>query len=100
MLSTTDGGKTWHDTKLPINRAMYVAVGAGKALWMAGADGTFIRAKLDQQQLGGWTVENPTFNDIADLALQGDLEVAVGLNGTVLFTQDNGAHWQTIRDTR
>jgi hypothetical protein len=85
VMSTSDGGKTWKGTKLPINRAVYVAERAGQSLWLAGADGTFIRAKLDQQQLGDWKVENPTFNDISDLAITGDLEVAVGLNGTVIF---------------
>jgi len=97
---TSDGGKTWHDTKLPINRAMYVAVGANKGLWMAGADGTFISAKLNQQQLGDWRVANPTFNDIADLAAVGDTQVAVGLNGTVIDSLDNGAHWAPVRDAR
>ena len=95
---TSDGGKSWHDTKLPINRAMYVAVGANKALWMAGADGTFISAKFDQQSLSDWRVENPTFNDIADLASVGDTEIAVGLNGTVITSQDNGLHWTLIKD--
>lgn len=98
--STTDGGKTWQETKLPINRAMYVAVGEDKALWMAGADGTFIEAKLNQQQLDGWQVENPTFNDISDLAIDGAQQVAVGLNGTVLFSQNNGSNWQVIRDVK
>jgi hypothetical protein len=76
---------------------MYVAVEADKGLWMAGADGTFISAKLDQQQLGGWHVENPTFNDIADLAVEGDLHVGVGLNGTVIVSRDKGVHWETIK---
>jgi photosystem II stability/assembly factor-like uncharacterized protein len=97
---TSDGGKSWHDTKLPINRAMYVAVGANKALWMAGADGTFISAKLNQQQPSDWRVQNPTFNDIADLAAAGDTQVAVGLNGTVIESQDNGAHWEPVRVTK
>ena len=100
VMSTSDGGKTWKGTKLPINRAVYVAERAGQSLWMAGADGTFILAQLDQQQLGDWKVENPTFNDISDLAITGDLEVAVGLNGTVIFSEDSGAHWQTIRATK
>jgi photosystem II stability/assembly factor-like uncharacterized protein len=102
VTATGDGGKTWKDTKLPVNRAMYVATGGqdGQPVWMAGADGTFIRAKVDQQQLGDWKVENPTFNDISDIAIAGDLEVAVGLNGTVIFTQDMGANWQTIKDTK
>jgi photosystem II stability/assembly factor-like uncharacterized protein len=95
---TSDGGKTWHDTKLPVNRAMYVAVGEDHALSMAGADGTFISAKVNQQQLGDWRVENPTFNDIADLAIVDNLEVAVGLNGTVIVSQDGGAHWQPIKE--
>ena len=100
LTSTGDGGKTWRNTKLPINRAMYVATGGGPGhpLWMAGADGTFIQAKLDQQQqVADWHVENPTFNDIADIAIAGNMEVAVGLNGTVLYTEDNGAHWTTVR---
>jgi photosystem II stability/assembly factor-like uncharacterized protein len=100
VMSTGDGGKTWKDTPLPINRAMYVTTAADHALWMAGADGTFIRAKEEQQQLADWKVENPTFNDISDLAIAGDLEVAVGLNGTVIFSEDGGAHWQTIIDTK
>jgi photosystem II stability/assembly factor-like uncharacterized protein len=100
VMTTADGGKSWKDTKLPINRALYVAEGADKSLWMAGADGTFIQAKIDQQQLSDWKVENPTFNDISDLAIAGDVEVAVGLNGTVIFSEDGGAHWQTVRDTK
>jgi hypothetical protein len=67
---------------------------------MAGADGTFISAKVDQQNLADWRVENPTFNDIADLAIVGDLEVAVGLNGTVIASQDSGSHWQPVRGTQ
>ncbi len=98
--STADGGKTWQDTKLPVNRAMYVAVGANKGLWMAGADGTFISAKLNQQQLGDWRVENPTFNDIADLAISGSLQVAVGLNGTVIISQDDGVHWEPVGQSK
>ncbi len=100
VMTTGDGGKTWKDTKLPINRALYVAEGADNSLWMAGADGTFIQAKTDQQQLSDWKVANPTFNDISDLAIAGDVEVAVGLNGTVIFSEDSGAHWQTVRDTK
>jgi photosystem II stability/assembly factor-like uncharacterized protein len=98
---TSNGGKTWTDTKLPINRAMYVAVESDKSLWMAGADGTFISAKTNpQQQLGDWRVENPTFNDISDLAVTGNTQVAVGLNGTVIISNDNGAHWQHVEDVR
>jgi photosystem II stability/assembly factor-like uncharacterized protein len=98
LQSTTNGGKTWTDTKLPVDRAMYVAVQGDQSLWMAGADGTFISVKT--APLGDWRVENPTFNDIADLAVSGDLQVAVGLNGTVIVSHDHGAHWQHVEDVK
>lgn len=98
--STTDGGKTWQNSKLPVNRAMYVAAEQSpQALWLAGAEGTFIHAKLPEQSTQ-WPVINPTFNDISDLAIRGKVEVAVGLNGTVVYSNDSGEHWQTVSDNR
>lgn len=98
--ATSDGGQKWQSTKLPVDRAMYVtAEQSPQSLWMAGAEGTFIHAKLDQQSTS-WAVINPTFNDIADVAIRGNDELAVGLNGTVVYSADGGANWRSMSEKR
>ena len=95
--STNDGGKTWQTSKLPIDRAIYVTTEQSpQSLWLAGAEGTFIHAKLDQASTS-WPVVNPTFNDISDVASSGQTEVAVGLSGTLVYSTDGGTHWQLMK---
>lgn len=91
-----DGGKTWRPSKLPDQSGTYaVAIDqAGKKIWAIGSGGrTFV------QSAGGQWSETPrtTFNDLTDIALAGNRAVMVGLNGTILLSDDAGEKWQVVQ---
>ena len=47
---------------------------------------------------GQWQeVTRTTFNDITDIALNGNEGVMVGLNGTILLTDNAGEKWQAVQ---
>jgi photosystem II stability/assembly factor-like uncharacterized protein len=96
LLVTADGGKTWQVQKLPDQVASYiVADDAGaKKLWAAGAGGRMFLSS----QPGQWqSLDRTAFHDITDLAFAGNLGVAVGLNGTILLTNNAGEQWQAVQ---
>jgi photosystem II stability/assembly factor-like uncharacterized protein len=93
---TEDGGKTWKPAKLPDQVGTYVLAEdpASKKLWVGGTGG-----KMFVQNPGGQWQEAPrtTFHDLTDLAFAGKQGVAVGLNGTILLTQNAGEQWQVVQ---
>ena len=93
---TDDGGKTWKPAKLPDQVGTYVLAEdpASKKLWVGGTGG-----KMFVQNPGGQWQEAPrtTFHDLTDMAFVGTQGVAVGLNGTILLTQNAGAQWQVVQ---
>jgi photosystem II stability/assembly factor-like uncharacterized protein len=93
---TDDGGKTWKPAKLPDQVASYVLVAdpASKKLWVGGTGG-----KMFVRNPGGQWQEAPrtTFHDLTDIAFDGNQGVAVGLNGTILLTQNAGKQWQVVQ---
>jgi photosystem II stability/assembly factor-like uncharacterized protein len=93
---TADGGKTWQAQKLPDQAASYVITqdATGKKLWTGGNGG-----KMFEQTPGGQWQEAPraTFQDLTDIAFAGNQGVAVGLNGTILLTQNAGEQWQAVQ---
>ena len=96
LLVTADGGKTWQVQKLPDPVAVYIVIedSASKKLWAAGAGGRMFNAA----QTGQWqSVDRTAFHDITDLAFAGNLGVAVGLNGTILLTNNAGVQWQAVQ---
>jgi photosystem II stability/assembly factor-like uncharacterized protein len=93
---TADGGKTWQAKKLPDAVGSYVMAEdpASKKLWIAGSGGKW----FDQGADGQWqAVERTTFHDLNDMAFAGNLGVAVGLNGTILLTNNAGEQWQAVQ---
>ena len=96
LMVTADGGKTWKPAKLPDQVGTYVLVEdpANKKLWIGGTGG-----KMFEQNPGGqWQeVSRATFHDLTDIAFAGDQGVAVGLNGTILLTQNAGEKWQAVQ---
>jgi photosystem II stability/assembly factor-like uncharacterized protein len=96
ILVTKDGGKTWQPQKLATDAAFYSAVGDRSAndLWLAGQDGQMMNLSLD-----GRLTKLPRimFNDVTDMAFAGKFGLAVGLNGTVLRTEDGGKEWHLVR---
>ncbi len=96
LLVTADGGKTWQKANLPDAVAAYVITEdqASKKLWIAGAGGRM----FDQTADGPWTAQDrAAFHDITDLTFEGNLGVAVGLNGTILLTNNAGVKWQAVQ---
>jgi photosystem II stability/assembly factor-like uncharacterized protein len=93
---TNDGGKTWKPAKLPDQVGTYVLTEdpATKKLWIGGTGG-----KMFVQNPGGQWQEAPrtTFHDLTDIAFVGKQGVAVGLNGTILLTQNAGEQWQVVQ---
>jgi photosystem II stability/assembly factor-like uncharacterized protein len=96
LLVTADGGKSWQVQKLPDQVASYIVAEdpASKKLWAAGAGGRMFLSA----QPGQWTsLDRTAFHDITDLAFVGNLGVAVGLNGTILLTNNGGEQWQAVQ---
>jgi photosystem II stability/assembly factor-like uncharacterized protein len=93
---TDDAGKTWKPAKLPDQVGTYVLAAdpASKKLWVGGTGG-----KMFVQNPGGQWQEAPraTFHDLTDMAFVGNEGVAVGLNGTILLTQNAGEQWQVVQ---
>ncbi len=96
MATSDDGGKTWKPAKLPDQVGTYALAvdSSSKKLWAAGTGGrTFAEAVGGQWQ----EVTRTTFNDITDIALNGNEGVMVGLNGTILLTDNAGEKWQAVQ---
>jgi len=98
LLVTADGGKTWQVQKLPDTVGGYVVADdpSSKKLWVAGVGGRmFDKAEAPS---GQWqSLDRTAFQDITDLAFAGNLGVAVGLNGTILLTNNAGEQWQAVQ---
>ena len=63
--------------------------------WRAAGTGgrTFVRSAGGQ-----WSeAQRTTFNDLTDMALAGTRAVMVGLNGTILLSDDAGEKWQVVQ---
>jgi len=93
---TTDGGKTWTAKELPDQAGSYAAAidPAAKKIWLGGTGGKLFDQTID----GPWQVaERASFHDLTDIAFDGNAGVAVGLNGTILLTQDAGDRWQAVQ---
>jgi photosystem II stability/assembly factor-like uncharacterized protein len=96
LLATADGGKSWQVQKLPDTVAAYIVTQdtTSKKLWAAGAGGRM----FDSSQPGQWqSLDRTAFYDITDLTFAGNLGVAVGLNGTILLTNNAGVQWQAVQ---
>jgi photosystem II stability/assembly factor-like uncharacterized protein len=93
---TNDGGKTWKPAKLPDQVGTYVLVTdpTTKKLWGGGTGGRMFMRNLD----GQWhEAQQATFHDLTDMAFVGNQGVAVGLNGTILLTQNAGEEWRAVQ---
>ena len=96
IMVTADAGKSWQAKKLPDVVGSYVMAEdpAAKKLWIGGSGGKL----FDEGPDGQWqAVDRSTFHDLNDMAFAGDLGVAVGLNGTILLTNNAGEQWQAVQ---
>lgn len=94
---TSDGGKTWTAQQLPDQGAGSYAVAidsATKKVWLGGTGGRM----FDQSINGPWQpAARASFHDITDIAFAGNVGVAVGLDGTILVTDNAGDQWQAVQ---
>jgi len=96
MATSDDGGKTWKPSKLPDQVGAYAfAVDTNnKKMWVAGTGGR----TFSEPEGGQWQeASRATFNDITDIAFSGNAGVMVGLNGTILLTDNAGEKWQAVQ---
>jgi photosystem II stability/assembly factor-like uncharacterized protein len=93
---TSDGGKTWTTQQLPDQVSSYaVAINSSnKKVWLGGVGGRM----FDQTINGAWqSAPRSSFHDITDIAFAGNVGVAVGLDGTILVTNNAGDQWQAVQ---
>jgi photosystem II stability/assembly factor-like uncharacterized protein len=96
IMVTSDGGKTWTAQQLPDQVGSYaVAIdSSNKKVWLGGTGGRM----FDQTADGSWrTADRASFHDITDIAFAGNVGVAVGLDGTILVTNNAGDQWQAVQ---
>jgi photosystem II stability/assembly factor-like uncharacterized protein len=94
ILLTSDGGKTWQPLTSPTTSSMFATAFTDAHVWMVGDDGVLLNASLDGS--GQATSVQPTFAVLNDVAFAGQTGIAVGFNGTMLRTDDGGAHWREV----
>ena len=107
ILWTSNGGATWRNLALPSPESMFgVAETTAKAgkppteLWMAGEDGTLVMLPLTDgipAASSHPSLFHPTFYSFSDLAFSERVGVAVGIEGTIVRTNDGGSHWEQVR---
>jgi photosystem II stability/assembly factor-like uncharacterized protein len=94
--TSEDGGKTWKTGALPDQVGAYtIAIDpATKKIWAAGTGGRTFAQGAD----GKWQeASRSTFNDLTDIAFAGNEGVMVGLNGTILLSDNAGEKWQAVQ---
>jgi photosystem II stability/assembly factor-like uncharacterized protein len=116
ILRTTDGGETWTQQKSPIHPAKHffkVAAVDAQTAWAVGDWGAVVQtrdggATWTDRSLGGLAVERIESPDrlmqtITDDVILNDVEFVdaqhgfiVGEFGTLLATDDGGAHWRQV----
>jgi photosystem II stability/assembly factor-like uncharacterized protein len=93
FLATSDG-KTWRSLMLPTAIPMYAAEFTDRRIWMAGDNGTLLDMAIDGVE--DVSKAQPTAATLTDVGFRGSTGIAVGFNGTVLRTDDNGLHWHKV----
>jgi photosystem II stability/assembly factor-like uncharacterized protein len=94
FFATADRGRTWRSLPSSTDIPMYAAKFNDSRIWMAGDNGTLLDMALDAAQVVS-TVQ-PAAATLTDIGFRGSTGIAVGLNGTVLRTDDSGAHWHKV----
>ena len=102
ILMTTDGGMTWQRSVSPTSlRLNAVAFAEDGTAWAVGDEGTMLRSKdggVTWTQLG---FQIPLTSALRAVSFDGAFGAAVGAEGVVLTTTDNGDSWgrQEILDS-
>lgn len=95
VLSTTDGGRAWRERQ-QVSRDLFALSVAIDIVHAAGGGGVILRSPGD-----GVTWSRPrsyTRSDIYALSFHPcGRGIAVGDEGLILFTEDNGAHWRRMK---
>ena len=102
ILVTTDGGMTWQRSASPTSlRLNAVAFAENGTAWAVGDEGTMLRSRdggVTWTQLG---FQLPLTSALRAVSFDGAFGAAVGAEGAVLTTTDNGDSWgrQEILDS-
>ncbi len=101
VMYTPDGGNTWQPVTSPIDAPIYgahfvPAPGGGGSLWFVGAEGNLFSLSVAPSP-GPATRLRPSFTSLVEVAIAGADGVAVGVDGTILRTQDRGKNWGQVQ---
>jgi photosystem II stability/assembly factor-like uncharacterized protein len=94
LFATSDGGRTWRSLPSSNTTSMYAANFTDRRIWMAGDNGTLLDMVFDGVK--DVSTAQPAAAALTDIRFRGSTGIAVGLNGTVLRTDDSGAHWHRL----
>ncbi len=91
--SSTDGGKTWNQGRVPFGRTRKVGGFSGGPYFALGARGNL--AKSDDGD--GWNqVQLEIKGSLNDIWVSGSKALIVGSGGTILLSTNKGKSWKTV----
>ena len=96
MLNTDDGGKGWkHTGEVGGKNHLLSMALEGQRIWMVGLRGTIVHRELNSNR---WNrIDLGVKQPLNGIAMGKKLGIIVGSNGTVIRTQDGGAHWEILK---
>jgi len=94
LFSTGDSGKSWRSVPSTTDTSMYAAKITDGQIWIAGDDGTLLKMAPGTAQ--NLAIMHPTAATLTDIGFRGSIGIAVGLDGIIIRTDDNGAHWHKV----
>lgn len=99
ILSSTDGGATWHPETSPIETSLFgVSFADAQRGWAVGIEATLLATTDGGTTWQKVTVETPKGFSLAlyDVQVRGNYGWAVGNSGYLLNSKDAGATWQIV----
>ena len=94
LFSTSDSGRNWRSVPSTTETSMYAARFSDGQIWIAGDDGMLLSMAPGAAQ--NLSIVHPTAATLTDIGFRGSTGIAVGLDGIIVRTDDNGAHWHKV----
>ena len=99
VMYTSDGGATWQSVKTPVQVPIYGGTlrnsSSQASVWYVGDEGRLFSIAAPASAAPAESL-HPTFASLVDIAFSGQNGIAVGGDGTILRTSDNGKSWQPV----
>lgn len=101
VIQTADGGITWNQIASPIDVPIYgshlvSAAGSEGSLWWVGAEGNLFSLPAIPSPPPASALR-PVFSALVEISFAGREGIAVGVDGTIVRTQDGGKNWAQVQ---